>query len=204
MEILITDKSVFEINNRYPTKHKLHDGAEILIFDDFLKKPDEYRDILDSMPAFNSDLFYKTASPGWRQIIPYEFYFHIEALLGNFTQYEVWVEQAFTNIYTSRMPCKSKAWLPHYDNKNYALNLWLCDGPGGTAFYTWNGVYNITHYNDDLKRKIFQHHEQGDQKAGQYDRLFFVKVTFVERAQYRDHKAGIKAGWRIMTCGVQR
>jgi len=55
----------------------------ILIFDDFLVKPDEYRDLLDRMPAFNSDFFYKTASPGWRQIIPYEFYFHIEALLSN-------------------------------------------------------------------------------------------------------------------------
>lgn len=162
MELLISDKSVFEINNRYPQKHKLHEGAEILIFDDFLAKPDEYRDLLDRMPAFNSNFFYKTASPGWRQIIPYEFYFHIEALMSNFTQYEVWVEQAFTNIYRSRMPCKSKCWLPHYDNKEYAFNLWLCDGPGGTGFYNWNGVCNVNHFIEDVRQKVFQHHEQGE------------------------------------------
>jgi hypothetical protein len=162
MELLISDKSVFEINNRYPQKYKLHEGAEILIFDDFLAKPDEYRDLLDRMPAFNSDFFYKTASPGWRQIIPYEFYFHIEALMSNFTQYEVWVEQAFTNIYRSRMPCKSKCWLPHYDNKEYAFNLWLCDGPGGTGFYNWNGVCNVNHFIEDVRQKVFQHHEKGE------------------------------------------
>ena len=40
------DKSVFEINNRYPVTKKLHDGADILIFDDFLKNPDAYKEIL--------------------------------------------------------------------------------------------------------------------------------------------------------------
>ena len=158
MEILTLTKSMFNINNRYPVIHKLNDDADIFIFDDFLTEPDEYKDLLDRLPAFNSDFFYKTASPGWRQIIPYEFYFHIEALMSNFTQYETWVEQAFTNIYLSKMSCKSKCWLPHYDDKEYAFNLWLCDGVGGTAFYNWKNIFNnINQIPDNLKSKILSH-----------------------------------------------
>ena len=64
MNPLSSDKSVFEINNRYPVKHKLHEGADILVFDDFLKKPDEYKDVLQKFPVYKSDFFYPTASPG--------------------------------------------------------------------------------------------------------------------------------------------
>ena len=80
MNPLSSDKSVFEINNRYPVKHKLHEGADILVFDDFLKKPDEYKDVLQKFPVYKSDFFYPTASPGWRQIIPYEFFIDMEKL----------------------------------------------------------------------------------------------------------------------------
>ena len=52
MNPLSSDKSVFEINNRYPVKHKLHEGADILVFDDFLKKPDEYKDVLQKFPVY--------------------------------------------------------------------------------------------------------------------------------------------------------
>ena len=56
MEI-ITDKSIFDINNPYPEIHRLNEDSEILIFNDFLKKPDEYKDLLMQIPAFASDYF---------------------------------------------------------------------------------------------------------------------------------------------------
>ena len=81
MEI-ITDKTIFDINNPYPETFKVGE-LEVLIFNDFLKKPDEYKKLLKQIPVFESDYFYPTASPGWRQLIPYEFFLKIESLLSN-------------------------------------------------------------------------------------------------------------------------
>ena len=166
MNPLNSDKSVFEINNRYPVKHKLHDGADILVFDDFLKKPDEYKDILQRFPVFKSDFFYPTASPGWRQIIPYEFFIDMEKLLTNYVGFEPWVDQSFTNIYKSKMPCNCKSWIPHHDSMEHVLNLWLCNGEGGTAFYTWKGLntyhYSVDTLSDDVLQSIFDRQVDGN------------------------------------------
>ena len=40
------DHSIFEINNPYPEKKVLNKDCDYLVFDDFLKKPDEYKDCL--------------------------------------------------------------------------------------------------------------------------------------------------------------
>ena len=107
MEI-ITDKTIFDINNPYPETFKVGE-LEVLIFNDFLKKPDEYKKLLSQIPAFESDYFYPTASPGWRQLIPYEFFLKMESLLSNWVGFNPWVEQSFTNIYKDRMRCNCKA-----------------------------------------------------------------------------------------------
>tara|TARA_R100000152_G_C6768043_1_gene193385 strand:+ start:460 stop:1122 length:663 start_codon:yes stop_codon:yes gene_type:complete len=156
------DKSVFEINNRYPVTKKLHDGADILIFDDFLKKPDAYKEILQRFPAFTSDYFEPTASPGWRQLIPYQFFLNIEKLLKNYTGYYPWVEQSFTNIYRSKMPCNCKAWYPHHDSMEYVLNLWLCNGPGGTAFYTWRNHFSGEDFPPHIRERVFNKQLPGE------------------------------------------
>jgi hypothetical protein len=162
MNIFPPDWSVFDINNPYPERYQLNDHAEILVFDDFLKKPDEYKEIISSIPAFRSDFFYPTASPGWRQLIPVEFTDRIEDVLGNILGYSQWVEQAFTNIYKSNMPCNCKSWYPHYDSMRHTFNLWLSSGPGGTAFYTWNGHYNGDEFGDELEDLVFANQIEGD------------------------------------------
>ena len=154
MEI-ITDKTIFDINNPYPEIHKLNEGSEILIFNDFLKKPDDYKNLLSKIPAFESDYFYPTASPGWSQLIPYEFFLTMESLLSNWVGFNPWVEQSFTNIYKDRMRCNCKAWYPHHDSKDSVLNLWLSDGEGGTAFYTWNNHYQGINLPEHIQDKVF-------------------------------------------------
>jgi len=161
MNIFPSDGSVFDINNPYPDRYQLNDHSELLIFEDFLKKPDEYKKVISCIPTFRSDFFYRTASPGWRQLIPEEYYLSIEKLLSNFTEYEVWVEQAFTNVYKSGMPCNCKSWYPHYDSMPHTFNLWLSEGPGGTAFYTWNGHYSRNEFGDDIERIVFSNQIDG-------------------------------------------
>lgn len=161
MEI-ITDKSIFDINNPYPEVHKLNPDSEILIFNDFLKKPDEYKDLLMNIPAFASDYFYPTSSPGWRQLIPYEFYNSMEKLFSNWTGFNPWVEQGFTNLYKDNMPCNCKAWYPHHDNKEYVVNLWLSDGPGGTGFYTWQNHYQGVYLPPHIQEQVFSKQVKGD------------------------------------------
>jgi len=156
------DHSIFEINNPYPEKKVLNKDCDYLVFDDFLKKPDEYKEVLRQFPVFPSDFFYDTSSPGWRQIIPFEFFTNIENVLGNYTGSDTWVQQSFTNIYRSGMPCNCKSWYPHQDSMNYALNLWLCDGPGGTAFHTWRGRYHGLGLPEETQGRIFNKQVKGN------------------------------------------
>lgn len=162
MNILSSDPSIFEINNKYPERLRLNPHADILIFDDFLKKPDEYKKFLSGIPAFRSDFFYPTASPGWRQIVTYEYFQQMEGVLSNYTGNREWVQQSFTNIYKSQMPCNSKSWYPHHDSMDYTLNLWLSEGIGGTAFYTWNGHYCGETLSETQKDKIFSNQIPGE------------------------------------------
>ena len=184
MNFFPSDSSIFEINNRYPDRYQLNDHSEILVFNDFLKKPDEYKKLIECIPAFQSDFFYKTASPGWRQLIPEEYYLSIERLLSNFTQYEVWVQQAFTNIYKSRMPCNCKSWYPHYDSMEHTFNLWLSEGIGGTAFYTWNGHYNGIAFGNQLEKKVFSNQIEGQFEYEEFTGDSEWKMYHLEPIQY--------------------
>jgi len=182
MEI-ITDKTIFDINNPYPETFKVGE-LEVLIFNDFLKKPDEYKKLLSQIPAFESDYFYPTSSPGWRQLIPYEFFLKMESLLSNWVGFNPWVEQSFTNIYKDRMRCNCKAWYPHHDSKEYVLNLWLSEGAGGTAFYTWNNHAQGIDLPEHVQEKIFS-----KQVRGSYEYEEFVgdenwRMYHLEPIQY--------------------
>ncbi|BCU95799.1 MAG: hypothetical protein CM15mV10_1820 [uncultured marine virus] len=78
----------------------------------------------------------------------------MESLLSNWVGFNPWVEQSFTNIYKDRMRCNCKAWYPHHDSKEYVLNLWLSEGAGGTAFYTWNNYAQGIHLPEHAKIKF--------------------------------------------------
>ena len=155
--IEINDNLELEISHIPNTNHK------ILIIDNFLKNPEELREIAFKQ-LFEKTPHNKSGNPGWVSVLNLklnQISKTAEYLTKNY--YEVFSIEKFLqtfqfNLFEGGMPCKYSSIIPHVDPSFFAFQLYLNlpdECMGGTNFYKHISSrldHNVEYFDNDFKR----------------------------------------------------
>lgn len=193
---------VSKINPNVKYKKRVIGDFEIIIADDFLLYPEQYRDFLKKFPGFSNSKRRQLSRPGYSQKFHPEMFRRFEHKISDFLhrpiEHSVWA----SNIMHSHMKTYKPSWVPHYDSKvGYVMNYWMCEGVGetGICFYEFKGrkkmdyggskfdqqyTQNINKhsldYVMDMQWKNFDHKSDEDWNLYYVSKVKFNRVVFYD------------------------
>lgn len=144
-------KDVCQINDNIKVEQVVYDNVSFKVIRDFLKYPEEYKNLLQLFPATRDS----TYSPGFRQDIPPWAAKFITSFIMEFMPN--WMPQRVScNIYNGNMLMKKKSNMPHSDPFHGIWNLWLNQNClGGTAFWSHKNKRHINELTSEEYNYLF-------------------------------------------------
>lgn len=140
-----------QINSNANLEEVIYNNVSFKVIRNFLKYPDEYKNILQQFPATRDS----TYSPGYRQDIPP----WTAKFITNYVREFIpnWLpERVSCNVYNGDMIMKKDANLPHSDPFHGVWNLWLNENClGGTAFWHHKDKKHINDLTPDEYNYLF-------------------------------------------------
>lgn len=150
---------VSQINPNVEYKKRVIGDFEIIIADDFLLYPNEFKNFLKKFPGFSNSQRKQLSRPGYSQKFHPEMFRNFEYKISDFLnrpiEHSVWA----SNIMHPRMKTYKPSWVPHYDTKvGYVMNYWMCEGIGktGISFYEFKGQKKMDYIDSEFDKQYHQ------------------------------------------------
>jgi hypothetical protein len=158
-------KKLLEVNLGFEVQSQKEEHLSYITVDNFFKNPNDIVDVLKLFPVNNKDLFYEkvkemdkekyTKPSGIQQLFPSSYFesisFVLYKLLAEYDYVPYDIENSgdylllgkqlnqfiyYSNIYYPGMLKENNNNYPHFDQFNFAFNIFLSENVGGgTAFY---------------------------------------------------------------------
>lgn len=188
---------ITEINETSELKLEIHEGRPFIIVDDFLKRPDEFREFLEKYPHWENKIDDTGFSrPGRSALIPLIAGKFIANYLSPYFGLDSFgIHSVYTNCMNGNMKVCERSKLPHTDGigLNFlATNIFLsktCEG--GTGFWSYdnghseNPYISMHHLNSfDQKECIKKTESKILTDWEQYDSIDVWKLDYVLPQKY--------------------
>lgn len=229
-------KKLLEINAGFEVQSQFDGDLSYITVDNFFKNPNDIVDVLKLFPANNKDAFYdkvhelgkeKYNKPaGIQQLLPSSYFesvsFILYKLLAEYDYVPYDIEQSgdylllgkqlnqfvyYTNIFYPGMTKVNNNNYPHFDQFNFAFNIFLSENVGGgTAFYrlrhkdkVYNSINSIINERDydtklEIKDKLNSMNDEGEESDYDYfegndlfEKYHVIDYEFNRLCLYKGH-----------------